>query len=222
MSENPLSHAAAAFGKCELDAQKRRRGAKPLLLDSLYPGYLPASSLSPKPSGRLGSNPYAWNAFRGHARYACRRTPRQTSGLPAGAEPSFESKYIIASTNPECPDTFEYNRTTRLHRYTVTEPQSYMATWKGYGDHFAAQTVGAITLGAPALKRSCRMLAEMFQLVQSRVRERQLKNILCTSVIFEKSILPKLILSRLEQLENIMPVAVGKPFHPAKLTFLSE
>lgn len=92
--------------------KKRRRGAKPLLLDSLYPGYLPASSLSPKPSGRLGSNPYAWNAFRGHARYACRRTPRQTSGLPAGAEPSFESKEIIASTNPKCPDTFENDRMT--------------------------------------------------------------------------------------------------------------
>lgn len=148
-SENPLSHAAAAFGKCELDAQKRRRSAKPLLLDSLYPGYLPASSLSPKPSGRLGSNPYAWNAFRGHARYACRRTPRQTSGLPAGAELSFESKDIIASTNPECPDTFENNRTTQLHRCTATELQSYMATHREeYDDYFAVQTFGAITPGA--------------------------------------------------------------------------
>lgn len=34
-------------------AKKRRRGAKPLLLDSLYPGFLPASSLSPIPSERV-------------------------------------------------------------------------------------------------------------------------------------------------------------------------
>lgn len=202
---------------------KKREGCKAPPSGQPISRFTACQSALPESIGALrGRTPIHGKFYRGHARYACRRTPRRTSGLPAGAELSFESKDIIASTNPECPDTFEYNRTTRLHRYTVTEPQSYMATWKGYGDHFAAQTVGAITLGAPALKRSCRMLAEMFQLVQSRVRERQLKNILCTSVIFEKSILPKLILSRLEQLENIMPVAVGKPFHPAKLTFLSE
>lgn len=37
--------------------QKRRRGITPLLPDSLYPGSLPASSPSPKPSGRYGVEP---------------------------------------------------------------------------------------------------------------------------------------------------------------------
>lgn len=37
--------------------QNRRRGITPLLLDSLYPGSLPASSSTPKPSGRCGVEP---------------------------------------------------------------------------------------------------------------------------------------------------------------------
>lgn len=37
--------------------QNRRRGITPLLLDSLYPGSLPASSPFPKPSGRYGVEP---------------------------------------------------------------------------------------------------------------------------------------------------------------------
>ena len=52
----PASRAAAVFGMREPD-EKRRRGAKPLLLDSLYPGFLPASLLSPTASGRYGVYP---------------------------------------------------------------------------------------------------------------------------------------------------------------------
>lgn len=161
--------------------------------------------------------------YRGHARYACRRTPRQTSGLPAGAEPSFESKDIIASTNPECPDTFEYSRTTQLHGYGVTGLQGYMATHREeYGDYFAIQSFGAITPGAPALKLSCRTLAGIFQFKQSSVRELQFSNMLCALVVFEKSISPKSMLSRDRQLLNMMPDSVGEPFHPEKVTNLSE
>lgn len=40
-----------------IDVAKKRRGITPLLLDSLYPGSLPASSPSPKPSGRCGVKP---------------------------------------------------------------------------------------------------------------------------------------------------------------------
>lgn len=70
-------------------------------------------SALPESIGALrGRTPIHGKFYRGHARYACRRTPRQTSGLPAGAEPSFESKDILASTNPKCPDTFENNRMT--------------------------------------------------------------------------------------------------------------
>lgn len=96
-----------------------------------------------------GRTPMHGKFYRGHARYACRRTPRQTSGLPAGAELSLESKDIIASTNPECSDTFENNRATQLHRCTATELQSHMATHREeYDDYFAVQTFGAITPGA--------------------------------------------------------------------------
>lgn len=40
-----------------IDAAKKKEGRTPLLLDSLYPGCLPASSPSPKPSGRYGVEP---------------------------------------------------------------------------------------------------------------------------------------------------------------------
>lgn len=110
--------------------------------------------------------------YRGHARYACRRTPRQTSGLPAGAEPSLEGKVIIASTNPEFPDAFEYNRNASLHGYTPTELQGYIATHREeHGYHFVVQTFGAITPGAPALKLVCRASDHTFQLEQSNERD---------------------------------------------------
>lgn len=126
--------------------------------------------------------------YRGHARYACRRTPRQTSGLPAGAEPSFESKAIIASTNPECPDTFEYNRATQLHGYGVTALQSYTSTHREeYGDHFAVQTVGAITPGEPTLKSVCRTSDHTFQLEQSNERDPECKKVCQKLLAPEKS-----------------------------------
>ena len=142
MNRNPIFHAAAAsatnaespmihigdirvvFPRFRPKRQKRRRSAKPLLLNSLYPGSLPASSLSPKISERWGSCPYSWEILSRPCPLDTSRTPYRTSGLPAGAEPSFESKAIIASTNPKCPDTFEYNRTTQLHQL-----HGYGATW---------------------------------------------------------------------------------------------
>lgn len=63
-----------------------------------------------------------------------------------------------------------------------------------YGDYFAVQTFGAITLGAPTLKLSCLMFAEMFQFEQSSVSELQFSNMLCAVVVFEKSISPKSML----------------------------
>lgn len=149
MNWNPIFHAAAAsvtyaespmihigniravFPGFRPKRQKRRRGAKPLLLDSLYPGSLPASSLSPKISERLGSCPYSWEILSQPCPLDTSRTPYRTSGLPAGAEPSFESKDIIASTNPKCPDTFEYNRTTQLHGYEAT----WLRKGKNTGSH---------------------------------------------------------------------------------------
>ena len=51
--------------------QKRRRGITPLLLDSLHPGSLPASS-PPETLGALwGRTPPHGKFYRGHARYAC-------------------------------------------------------------------------------------------------------------------------------------------------------
>lgn len=148
-SENPASHAAAAFGKCELDAQKRRRSARP----SFWTAYIPVTCLpvrSPRNHrGAMGCTPSAWEVLSRPCPLDTSRTPYRTSGLPAGAEPSLESKDIIASTNPECPDTFENNRTTQLHRCTATELQSYMTTHREeYDDYFAVQTFGAITPGA--------------------------------------------------------------------------
>lgn len=114
--------------------------------------------------------------YRGHARYACRRTPRQTSGLPAGAEPPFEDKVIIASTNPEFPDAFEYNRNASLHGYTPTELQGYIATHREeHGNHFVVQTFGAITPGAPALNSVRSAEVETSQFEQSSIKERQLE-----------------------------------------------
>lgn len=148
-SENPASRAAAVVGKCDLGAKKKERREAPPSGQPI--SRLPACQFALPESIRAlwGRTPTHGKFYRGHARYACRRTPRQTSGLSAGAELSLESKDIIASTNPECPDTFENNRTTQLHRCTATELQSYMATHREeYDDYFAVQTFGAITPGA--------------------------------------------------------------------------
>lgn len=143
MNWNPIFHAAAAsvtyaespvihigniravFSGFRPKRQKRRRGAKPLLLDSLYPGSLPASSLSPKISERLGSCPYSWEILSRPCPLDTSRTPYRTSGLPAGAEPSYESENIIASTNPKYLDAFENYQDMGLYRHKPTELHSH-------------------------------------------------------------------------------------------------
>lgn len=127
-AESPMIHIGnirAVFPRFRPKRQKRRRGAKSLLLDSLYPGSLPASSLSPKISERLGSSPYSWEILSRPCPLDTSRTPYRTSGLPAGAEPSFESKDIIASTNPKYPDTFENYQDMGLYRHKPTELHSH-------------------------------------------------------------------------------------------------
>lgn len=76
-----------------------------------------------------GRTPIHGKFYRGHARYACRRTSRQTSGLPAGAEPSFESKDIIASTNPNRLDAYENYRAAGLHAYRYTGLFAYAVSF---------------------------------------------------------------------------------------------
>ena len=143
MNWNPIFHAAAAsvayaespmihisnirvvFPGFRPKRQKRRRGVKPLLLDSLYPGSLPASSLSPKISERLGSCPYSWEILSRPCPLDTSRTPYRTSGLPAGAEPSYESENIIASTNPKYLDAFENYQDMSLYRHIPTELHSH-------------------------------------------------------------------------------------------------
>lgn len=139
---------------------------------SFWTAYIPVPCLpvcSPrKHRGAMRCTPSAWEVLSRPCPLDTSRTPYRTSGLPAGAELSSASKDIIASTNPECPDTFEYNRTTQPYSYTATELQSYMATYgEGRKDHFAVQTVGAITPEALTLKLSCRADAETFQSEQS-------------------------------------------------------
>ena len=144
MNRNPVFHAAAAsvtyaespmiyignfravFPRFRPKQQKRRRGAKPLLLDSLYPGSLPASSLSPKISERLGSCPYSWEILSRPCPLGTSRTPYRTSGLPAGAEPSYESETIIASTSPKYLDAFENYQDMGLWAYIVINASSYI------------------------------------------------------------------------------------------------
>lgn len=70
----------------------------PLPYHSLFPGSLPARSPSPKSSGRLGSNPYAWVVLSRPCPLDTSRTPYQTSGLPAGAEPYSEGEIILPLT----------------------------------------------------------------------------------------------------------------------------
>lgn len=78
---------------------------------------LPACQFAlPETIGALwGSNPSAWRILSRPCPLCVSRTPRQTSGLPAGAEPSFEDKGIIASTNPKYPAIFEDYRENGLH-----------------------------------------------------------------------------------------------------------
>lgn len=170
IAHDPHRQCPSCISQISAICQKRGRSFTPLPLDSLYPGSLPASSHSPKISERLGSCPYSWEILSRPCPLDTSRTPYRTSGLPAGAELSSESKDIIASTNPKCPDTFEYNRTTQLH--------GYGATWLRKGknrDHIAVQTVGAITPGAPALNSVRSTEIETSQFEQSSIKERQLE-----------------------------------------------
>lgn len=63
----------------------------------------------------MGSNPSAWKILSRPCPLCASRTPRQTSGLPAGAEPSFETKVIIVSTNSRYPAAFEEYQEKGLH-----------------------------------------------------------------------------------------------------------
>ena len=71
---------------------------------SLQKIYFPVTCLPDRPPrnhrGAWGRTPMHGKFYRGHARYACRRTPRQTSGLPAGAE-LHRSKIILAFTTKD-------------------------------------------------------------------------------------------------------------------------
>lgn len=131
IAHDPHRQCPSCISQISAICQKRGRSFTPLPLDSLYPGSLPASSHSPKISERLGSCPYSWEILSRPCPLDTSRTPYRTSGLPAGAELSSESKDIIASTNPKCPDTFEYNRTTQLHDYGAT----WLRKGKNKGSH---------------------------------------------------------------------------------------
>ena len=80
---------------------------------SFWTAYIPVSCLpvcSPrKHRGAMGCTPSAWKVLSQPCPLGTSRTPYRTSGLPAGAEPSFESKDIIASTIPNQLDTYENN-----------------------------------------------------------------------------------------------------------------
>lgn len=120
----------------------------------------------------MGSSIAAMPAMRVDARHAKRQV------YQPGLNPLFEGKVIIASTNPEFPDAFEYNRNASLHGYTPTELQGYIATHREeHGDHFAVQTFGAITPGAPALKPVCMTSDHTFQLEQSNERDPEDANV---------------------------------------------
>lgn len=63
----------------------------------------------------MGSSPSAWKILSRPCPLCASRAPRQTSGLPAGAEPSFESRVILASTNSKNPAAFEEHQEKGLH-----------------------------------------------------------------------------------------------------------
>ena len=118
----------------------------------------------------MGSSIAAMPAMCVDARHAKRQV------YQPGLNPLFEGKVIIASTNPEFPDAFEYNRNASLHGYTPTELQGYIATHREeHGNHFVVQTFGAITPGAPALNSVRSAEVETSQFEQSSIKERQLE-----------------------------------------------
>lgn len=80
-----------------MENKGEKRNASPLSQsNSRFPA---CQSALPESIGALWSVPPLHGKFyRGHAHYACQRTPRQTSGLPAGAEPSIEDEIILPLT----------------------------------------------------------------------------------------------------------------------------
>ena len=77
----------------------------------------PACQFAPRnPRGAVGSNPSAWKILSRPCPLCVSRTPRQTSGLPAGTEPSFESRVILASINSK---TLPHLRSTKKTVYTL-------------------------------------------------------------------------------------------------------
>lgn len=100
---------------------------------SFWTAYIPVSCLpacSPrKHRGAMGCTPSAWKVLSQPCPLGTSRTPYRTSGLPAGAEPSFESKNIIASTNPNQLDAYENCRTAGLYAYRYTGLYAYAVSF---------------------------------------------------------------------------------------------
>lgn len=100
---------------------------------SFWTAYIPGPCLpvcSPrKHRGAMGCTPSAWEVLSRPCPLDTSRTPYRTSGLPAGAEPSFESKDIIASTNPNQLDAYENYRAAGLHAYRYTGLFAYAVSF---------------------------------------------------------------------------------------------
>ena len=126
------SHARKTYQARRLMWQKRR-GITPLLPDSLYPGSLPASSPSPKPSGRYGVEPLRME--NSIAAMPAMRVTHTTPNvrLPAGTEPSFESRVILASTNSKNPAAFEEYQEKGLHLEYQPHPNTSRIHPNKYG-----------------------------------------------------------------------------------------
>ena len=94
----------------------------------------PACQFAPRnPRGAVGSNPSAWKILSRPCPLCVSRTPRQTSGLPAGTEPSFESRVILASTNSKNPAAFEEYQENGLHLEYQPHPNTSRIHTNMYG-----------------------------------------------------------------------------------------
>lgn len=94
----------------------------------------PACQFAPRnPRGAVGSNPSAWKILSRPCPLCVSRTPRQTSGLPAGTEPSFESRVILASTNSKNSAAFEEYQENGLHLEYQPHPNTSRIHTNMYG-----------------------------------------------------------------------------------------
>ncbi len=111
---NPITRTKTSQAR-RLMWQKRRRGITPSFRTACIP--VPCLPVRPprNPRGAMGSSPSAWKLLSRPCPLCVSRTPRQTSGLPAGTEPSFESRVILASTNSKNPAAFEGYQEKGLH-----------------------------------------------------------------------------------------------------------